>query len=35
MYSVPGNKKVKDLLITEDMVKSRDITLPVILEKAG
>jgi ATP-dependent Clp protease ATP-binding subunit ClpX len=35
MYSVPGNKKVKELVITEEMVKSRDITLPVILEKAG
>jgi ATP-dependent Clp protease ATP-binding subunit ClpX len=35
MYHVPGNKKVKDLTITEEMVKSRDITLPVMLEKAG
>jgi len=35
MYHVPGNKKVKELTITEEMVKSRDITLPVILEKAG
>jgi ATP-dependent Clp protease ATP-binding subunit ClpX len=35
MYTVPGNKKVKELLITEEMVKNRDITLPVILEKAG
>ena len=35
MYHVPGNKKVKELVITEEMVKSRDITLPVLLEKAG
>ena len=35
MYHIPGNKKVKELIITEEMVKSRDITLPVLLEKAG
>jgi ATP-dependent Clp protease ATP-binding subunit ClpX len=35
MYHVPGNKKVRELVITESMVKNRDITLPVILEKAG
>jgi ATP-dependent Clp protease ATP-binding subunit ClpX len=35
MYHVPGNKKVKELVITESMVKNRDITLPIILEKAG
>jgi ATP-dependent Clp protease ATP-binding subunit ClpX len=35
MYHVPGNKKVKDLVITESMVKNRDITLPLVLEKAG
>jgi ATP-dependent Clp protease ATP-binding subunit ClpX len=35
MYHVPGNKKVKELVISESMVKNRDITLPVILEKAG
>src|SRR6201995_1590974 len=35
MYHVPGNKKVKELVITSEMVKSRDITLPVFLEKAG
>jgi ATP-dependent Clp protease ATP-binding subunit ClpX len=35
MYSVPGNKKVKELVITEEMVKSREIMLPVVLEKAG
>src|SRR5947209_4122042 len=27
MYHVPGNKKVKELLVTEDMVKNRDVTL--------
>ncbi len=35
MYYVPGNKKVKDLSITAEMVKSRAVTLPVLLEKAG
>jgi ATP-dependent Clp protease ATP-binding subunit ClpX len=35
MYHVPGNKKVKDLVITEHMVRSREITMPVMLEKAG
>jgi ATP-dependent Clp protease ATP-binding subunit ClpX len=35
MYNVPGNKKIKELVITDEMVKSRDITMPVILEKAG
>jgi ATP-dependent Clp protease ATP-binding subunit ClpX len=35
MYHVPGNKKVKELVITEEMVKSREIMLPVVLEKAG
>jgi ATP-dependent Clp protease ATP-binding subunit ClpX len=35
MYHVPGNKKVKDLIITEHMVRSREITMPVMLEKAG
>jgi ATP-dependent Clp protease ATP-binding subunit ClpX len=35
MYHVPGNKKVKELVITEDMVKAREIMLPVVLEKAG
>ena len=35
MYHIPGNKKVKELVVTEEMVKSRDITLPVLLEKAG
>jgi ATP-dependent Clp protease ATP-binding subunit ClpX len=35
MYHIPGNKKIKELSITEDMVKSREITLPVFLEKAG
>ncbi len=35
MYHVPGNKKVKELLVTEEMVKARDVSIPVILEKAG
>jgi len=35
MYHIPGNKKVKELTITDEMVRSRDITMPVILEKAG
>ena len=35
MYQVPGNKKIKELTITEEMVKSRDLTLPMLLEKAG
>jgi len=34
MYHVPGNKKFKDLVITEAMVKQRDLALP-LLEKAG
>ncbi len=35
MYHVPGNKKVKEINITEAMVKNRDLTLPMLLEKAG
>ncbi len=35
MYHVPGNKKVKELIITDEMVRNRDITIPVVLEKAG
>ncbi|HEY5212475.1 MAG TPA: ATP-dependent Clp protease ATP-binding subunit ClpX [Acidobacteriaceae bacterium] len=35
MYHVPGNKKVKELVITEEMVRSREIMIPVVLEKAG
>jgi ATP-dependent Clp protease ATP-binding subunit ClpX len=35
MYYVPGNKKVKDLSITAEMVKKHSLTLPVLLEKAG
>jgi ATP-dependent Clp protease ATP-binding subunit ClpX len=35
MYHIPGNKKVKDLVITEAMVQKREMTLPVLLEKAG
>ncbi len=35
MYHVPSNKKVKELVITDEMVRSRDIMIPVALEKAG
>jgi ATP-dependent Clp protease ATP-binding subunit ClpX len=35
MYHVPGNKKIKELIITEEMVRTRDITVPVVLDKAG
>jgi len=35
MYHVPGNKKIKEIVITDTMVRNRDITLPVVLEKAG
>jgi ATP-dependent Clp protease ATP-binding subunit ClpX len=35
MYYVPGNKKVKDLSITAEMVKKHALTLPMLLEKAG
>jgi len=35
MYYVPGNKKVKELAITAEMVKQHSLTLPMLLEKAG
>jgi ATP-dependent Clp protease ATP-binding subunit ClpX len=35
MYFVPGNKKVKELAITAEMVKKHSLTLPMLLEKAG
>ena len=35
MYYIPGNKKVKDLTITAEMVKKHALTLPMLLEKAG
>jgi ATP-dependent Clp protease ATP-binding subunit ClpX len=35
MYNVPGNKKVRELTITDTMVRNRDITLPMLLDKAG
>jgi ATP-dependent Clp protease ATP-binding subunit ClpX len=35
MYHLPGNKKVRELVITEQMVRSREIIMPVMLEKAG
>ncbi len=35
MYYVPGNKKVKDLSISAEMVQKRSLTLHTLLEKAG
>ena len=35
MYYVPGNKKVKEFVITADMVQKRALALPLMLEKAG
>ncbi|MGI4756100.1 MAG: ATP-dependent Clp protease ATP-binding subunit ClpX [Janthinobacterium lividum] len=35
MYTIPTNKKVKEVEITAEMVKQRNVTLPVQLEKAG
>ncbi|WP_263409685.1 ATP-dependent Clp protease ATP-binding subunit ClpX [Terriglobus tenax] len=35
MYNVPGNKKIKDFEITAEMVKNRDLSTSVPLEKAG
>lgn len=35
MYYVPGNKKVKELGITAEMVQKRSLTLHTLLEKAG
>ena len=35
MYYVPGNKKVKELSITAEMVQKRSLTLHTLLEKAG
>ena len=35
MYYVPGNKKVKELSLTAEMVKKHSLTLPMLLEKAG
>lgn len=35
MYAVPTNKKVKELEVTAEMVKKRNVMLPVPLEKAG
>jgi ATP-dependent Clp protease ATP-binding subunit ClpX len=35
MYYVPGNKKVKELSISAEMVKKHSLTLPMLLEKAG
>jgi ATP-dependent Clp protease ATP-binding subunit ClpX len=35
MYYVPGTKKITDLTITAQMVKEHNLTLPMLLEKAG
>ncbi len=35
MYYVPGNKKVKDLAISAEMVQKRTLTVPNLLDKAG
>ena len=35
MYYVPGNKKVKELAITAEMVQKHSLTLPMLLERAG
>ncbi len=35
MYYVPGNKKIKDLQITAEMVKKHAVTMQLLLEKAG
>jgi ATP-dependent Clp protease ATP-binding subunit ClpX len=35
MYHVPGDKKIKELVITETMVQKRDLAMPLLLEKAG
>ncbi len=35
MYHVPGNKKVKEIVITDEMVRTREIMMPIVLEKAG
>lgn len=32
---VLGNEKVKEITITEAMVKNRDLAPPILLEKAG
>jgi len=34
MYHVPGNEKVKEITITEAMVKNRDLALRILLEEA-
>jgi ATP-dependent Clp protease ATP-binding subunit ClpX len=35
MYHVPSNKRVRELVITDAMVRNREITMPMVLEKAG
>jgi ATP-dependent Clp protease ATP-binding subunit ClpX len=34
MYRIPGNEKVKEITITEAMVKNRDLALRILLEEA-
>src|SRR5271168_3014871 len=34
MYNLPGNKRIKDFEVTAEMVRKRDLSLP-LLEKAG
>ncbi|MHB1701150.1 MAG: ATP-dependent Clp protease ATP-binding subunit ClpX [Acidobacteriaceae bacterium] len=35
MYHLPGNKKIKELDVTQEMVEKRDLSHSVLLEKAG
>ena len=36
MYTIPTNKKIKELEVTAEMVRKRNITIPpVLLEKAS
>jgi len=35
MYDIPGNKKIKEFVITAEMVKARDVMAPMVLEKAS
>lgn len=35
MYHLPSNKKVKEIEITADMVQKRDLSVSLLLEKAG
>ena len=35
MYTLPGQKRVKDFEVTADMVQNRNVNLPPLMEKAG